>query len=99
MRKTEVYQIRIGSEEKQQAFAVFEQLGISPAQAIRLFFKQVVLTQSIPFHIEQPRAKKSLQNSTAIVTSSNDQAENRLEQQDAELFATLNALLAQSKQP
>lgn len=94
MRKTEVYQIRIGSEEKQQAFAVFEQLGISPAQAIRLFFKQVVLTQSIPFHIEQPMAKKSLQNSTAIVTPSNDQAENRLEQQDAELFATLNALLA-----
>ena len=99
MRKTEVYQIRIGSEEKQQAFAVFEQLGISPAQAIRLFFKQVVRTQSIPFNIEQPTAKKSLQNSTATATPNSDTAENRLEQQDAELFATLNALLAQSKQP
>lgn len=52
MAKTEVYQIRLDSEEKQQAFAVFRQLGLTPAQAIRMFFRQVVLTQSIPFHIE-----------------------------------------------
>lgn len=52
MRKTEVYQIRLDSQEKKQAFAVFKQLGITPAQAIRLFFKQVVLTKSIPFSIE-----------------------------------------------
>ena len=47
MRKTEVYQVRLDSQEKKQAFAVFKQLGISPAQAVRLFFKQVVLTKSI----------------------------------------------------
>ncbi|MBV6589391.1 type II toxin-antitoxin system RelB/DinJ family antitoxin, partial [Acinetobacter baumannii] len=47
MRKTEVYQVRIDSQEKKQAFAVFKQLGITPAQAVRLFFKQVVLTKSI----------------------------------------------------
>ncbi|MGE8571083.1 MAG: type II toxin-antitoxin system RelB/DinJ family antitoxin [Acinetobacter amyesii] len=52
MRKTEVYQIRLDSQEKKQAFAVFKQLGITPAQAVRLFFKQVVLTKSIPFSIE-----------------------------------------------
>ena len=52
MRKTEVYQVRLDSQEKKQAFAVFKQLGISPAQAVRLFFKQVVLTKSIPFAIE-----------------------------------------------
>ena len=49
MRKTEVYQIRLDSQEKKHAFAVFKQLGITPAQAVRLFFKQVVLTKSIPF--------------------------------------------------
>ena len=52
MRKTEVYQIRLDAQEKQQAFEVFKQLGLTPAQAIRMFFKQVVLTQSIPFNIE-----------------------------------------------
>ena len=52
MRKTEVYQIRLDSQEKKQAFAVFKQLGITPAQAVRLFFKQVVITKSIPFSIE-----------------------------------------------
>lgn len=52
MRKTEVYQIRLDSQEKKQAFAVFKQLGITPAQAVRLFFRQVVLTKSIPFSIE-----------------------------------------------
>jgi DNA-damage-inducible protein J len=41
MRKTEVYQVRLDSQEK-KAFAVFKQFGISPAQAVRLFFKQVV---------------------------------------------------------
>lgn len=52
MAKTEVYQIRLDSEEKKQAFAVFKQLGLTPAQAVRMFFRQVVLTQSIPFNIE-----------------------------------------------
>lgn len=52
MAKTEVYQIRLDSEEKKLAFAVFRQLGLTPAQAIRMFFRQVVLTQSIPFQIE-----------------------------------------------
>ncbi|MGO3386006.1 MAG: type II toxin-antitoxin system RelB/DinJ family antitoxin, partial [Acinetobacter guillouiae] len=52
MRKTEVYQVRLDSQEKKLAFAVFKQLGITPAQAVRLFFKQVVITKSIPFAIE-----------------------------------------------
>lgn len=50
--KTEVYQIRLDAHEKKQAFAVFKQLGVTPAQAVRMFFRQVVLTQSIPFQIE-----------------------------------------------
>ena len=53
MRRTEVYLVRLDVHEKKQAFAVFKQLGISPAQAIRLFFRQVVVTRYIPFAIEQ----------------------------------------------
>lgn len=63
MRRTEVYQVRLDVHEKKQAFAVFKQLGISPAQAIRLFFRQVVVTRSIPFPIEQGVANLDLETS------------------------------------
>ena len=69
MRKTEVYQIRLDAQEKQQAFEVFKQLGLSPAQAVRLFFKQVVLTQSIPFQIEH---KAPLTFTTLTTTQTED---------------------------
>ncbi len=48
MRKTEVYQVRLDSQEKKQAFAVFKQLGISPAQAVRLFSNRLFLQNRFP---------------------------------------------------
>ena len=84
MRKTEVYQVRLDSQEKKQAFAVFKQLGITPAQAVRLFFKQVVLTKSIPFSIENQninleqliklRKLKQEQKATLVDVSPNTEA-------------------------
>ncbi|NHC03298.1 type II toxin-antitoxin system RelB/DinJ family antitoxin [Acinetobacter sp. 187] len=98
MRKTEVYQVRLDSLEKKHAFAVFKQLGITPAQAVRLFFKQVVLTKSIPFAIENQsinmeqllKLKKLKQDQTQ-----SDQAQDR-EMDDDDFFAELNALLGES---
>ncbi|WP_180027665.1 type II toxin-antitoxin system RelB/DinJ family antitoxin [Acinetobacter sp. YH16032] len=97
MRKTEVYQVRLDSQEKKQAFAVFKQLGITPAQAVRLFFKQVVLTKSIPFAIENQtinmdqllklKKLKQEQQESNTTTSSLD---------DDDFFAELNALLGES---
>ncbi len=66
MAKTEVYQLRLDSEEKKQAFEVFAELGLTPAQAIRIFFKQVVQTRSIPFPIQHARTA----NGSAMPTSS-----------------------------
>jgi DNA-damage-inducible protein J len=99
MRKTEVYQVRLDSQEKKQAFAVFKQLGISPAQAVRLFFKQVVLTKSIPFAIENQninmeqllKLRKS-KNATANENPSSIDMEDDHE----DLFEELNALLGES---
>ena len=52
------YQIRIDEKEKQETFAVFNDLGISPAQAVKMFFAQVRNTRSIPFPIEhKPNAE------------------------------------------
>lgn len=52
MRKTEVYQIRLDSQEKKQAFAVFKQLGITPAQAVRLFLDRLYLLNQFPFPLK-----------------------------------------------
>lgn len=99
MRKTEVYQVRLDSLEKKHAFAVFKQLGITPAQAVRLFFKQVVLTKSIPFAIENQninmdqivKLKKTRLNSDA-----SEQHNESLDEDD--FFAELNAILGESDQ-
>lgn len=105
MRKTEVYQIRLDSQEKKQAFAVFKQLGITPAQAVRLFFKQVVLTKSIPFSIENQninleqliklrKLKQEQQNTQATPTPAPVNTDTSpLDDEDLDLFAELNALL------
>lgn len=52
MPSSKTYQIRIDEQEKQETFAVFNELGITPAQAVKMFFTQVRRTHSIPFPIE-----------------------------------------------
>ena len=47
-----MYQFRIDEQEKAETFAILKELGIKPAQAVRLFFRQVRQTKSIPFPIE-----------------------------------------------
>lgn len=112
MRKTEVYQIRLDSQEKKQAFAVFKQLGITPAQAVRLFFKQVVITKSIPFSIENQninleqliRLRKlkqnEIQNEQSSLPNSTlnslDDQEIQLDDDHLDLFEELNAILGES---
>ncbi|ENU23331.1 hypothetical protein F993_02024 [Acinetobacter proteolyticus] len=99
MRKTEVYQVRLDSQEKKQAFAVFKQLGISPAQAVRLFFKQVVLTKSIPFAIENQNINMEqllkLRKSKAAASAENPSL-TEIEDDHEDLFEELNALLGES---
>ncbi len=97
MRKTEVYQVRLDSLEKKHAFAVFKQLGITPAQAVRLFFKQVVLTKSIPFAIEnQSINMEQLLKLKKIKQDQGTNNESRAEEDDDDFFAELNALLGES---
>ncbi|MBF7683180.1 type II toxin-antitoxin system RelB/DinJ family antitoxin [Acinetobacter sp. B5B] len=88
MRKTEVYQIRLDSQEKKQAFAVFKQLGITPAQAVRLFFKQVVITKSIPFSIENQNINVDHPKNKKTATT---QAQHNVN--DDEFLKTLQELL------
>lgn len=108
MRKTEVYQVRLDSQEKKHAFAVFKQLGITPAQAVRLFFKQVVLTKSIPFSIENQSINleqlykiRKLKQQQSTLNSDIEQLvdadeEFILDDDHLDLFEELNAILGES---
>ena len=53
MSRSVSYQLRLSDDEKTAAFSVFRELGITPAQAVRLFLRQVVETRSIPFQIKK----------------------------------------------
>ncbi len=44
-------QFRIDSAIKDGAFAVFNEMGITPSEAIRVFFIQVQKTRSLPFSV------------------------------------------------
>lgn len=68
MSRTGTYQIRIDENEKKETFAVFDDLGITPAQAVKMFFTQVRRTHSIPFPIEYTPNEK-----TAKILLANDE--------------------------
>lgn len=42
------YTFRVDKDLRDQAFEVFESYGLKPAQAIKLFFRQVAQTKTIP---------------------------------------------------
>lgn len=48
-------QIRIDEKDKMEAESVFDKLGISTSQAIKLFLRQVVLNQGLPFKVQVPQ--------------------------------------------
>lgn len=52
------YTFRLDDELKAQAFSVFKSYGVNPAQAIKMFLRQVVETNSIPVKLDyQPNAE------------------------------------------
>lgn len=58
MAKSENINIRIEPELKREAEEILDYLGLTMAEAIKLFLKQVTLTDSIPFKIEKPKFNK-----------------------------------------
>ena len=57
MTKTETVRARVEPQLKKEAESVLKTLGLSPAEAIRLFYKQVTLRQGLPFAVEIPNAE------------------------------------------
>jgi DNA-damage-inducible protein J len=56
MSKTEMIRARVEPELKQEAEAVLGEIGLSPTEAITLFYKQVALHRGLPFAVRIPNA-------------------------------------------
>lgn len=46
------FNIRMDEDLKKRAFPIIESYGLTPAQAVKLFFNQIATTQSIPISFE-----------------------------------------------
>jgi DNA-damage-inducible protein J len=57
MNKSSRVEARMDSDLKQAAEAIFSQLGVSPSEAIRIFYQQVCLHQGLPFDVRIPNAE------------------------------------------
>ena len=55
MAKTDVLNIRIEPELKKEVENTLSDLGMNIAEAVTIFLKQVVMTDSIPFIIRKPK--------------------------------------------
>lgn len=58
MPKTENINVRIEPELKEKSEKTLNYLGLTMAEAIKIFLRQVTLTESIPFKIEIPKYNK-----------------------------------------
>ena len=56
MARDTTVQFRVDSIVKEDAFAVFREMGISPSEAVRVFFRQVQITRTIPFAVSADTA-------------------------------------------
>lgn len=58
MAKTDTINIRIEPKLKKDVEETLNDLGMNIADAVTIFFKQIVLTESIPFIIQKPKYNK-----------------------------------------
>jgi len=63
--KTAAIHSRIDSETKEKAEAILHRLGVSPTEAIRMFYTQITLRNGLPFTVEIPNeeTEKALEDS------------------------------------
>ncbi len=57
MAKTDTIRARVEPELRREAESVLKTLGLSPAEAIRLFYRQVTLRRGLPFAVEIPNSE------------------------------------------
>ena len=69
MAKTGTLNIRIEPQLKKEAEITLNDLGMNIAEAVTIFLKQVVMTDSIPFIIQKPKYSEDM---IAAIKEAND---------------------------
>lgn len=72
------FNLRLDKELRDEAFQVFEQYGLSAAQAFRLFLNQVAKTQKIPLSFDYAAKEPNALTAEAIYQGRKDYAEGGL---------------------
>lgn len=64
MNKTSIINARIEPSIKKKAEKILSKLGITPTEAIRLFYNQIYLRKGLPFSVRLPNelTKKTIQD-------------------------------------
>jgi len=57
MTKTETIRARVEPKLKAEAESILDSLGMNPSDAIRMFYKQVVMRKGLPFDVVIPNAE------------------------------------------
>jgi len=65
-------QVRLDEDLKRDAEMVFDNLGVDVPTAIRIFFKKVVATRSIPFSLEESPYSFSKEEEAEILQAAKD---------------------------
>jgi DNA-damage-inducible protein J len=55
--KTAIVHARVEPQTKQEAEGVLRKLGLTPTEAIRIFYKQISLRGGLPFPVEIPNER------------------------------------------
>ncbi|MCI9063110.1 MAG: type II toxin-antitoxin system RelB/DinJ family antitoxin [Clostridia bacterium] len=58
MAKTDTLNIRVEPKLKKEVETTLNDLGMNIAEAVTIFFKQIVMNEGIPFEIRKPRFNK-----------------------------------------
>ncbi len=67
MAKTEsTIQIRVDEKTKQDAVRTFREMGLDMSSAVKLFLKNVIITESIPFEVRTKNGFTRLQEKKMI---------------------------------
>ena len=57
MNKSSIIHARIEPQTKSSAERILLELGVSPTEAIRMFYRQITLRRGLPFPVEIPNAR------------------------------------------
>jgi len=84
-------QAKIDADLKASAESVLRDVGISPTDAINIYYKQIVYNQGIPFKLRRPRYNQETEEAIA-------EARRMLADPDIKTFDSVEDMLAELSQ-